>query len=175
MESKINKVLKETLDKFIKEETDLWYSDYKLYQEKYDEELIEFLHLDKNRFGIPVDLFVDDGYAYVHHNHPLWVYMCNGYDVNDDIIPLSVDDNPQILIPNVKLNISNTDFNLVKEFIKVNKDLIVKLANDIIKNVEFLKSVRCLALSEQYKNNGLLLEMVRISRDDTGLPTDIFD
>ena len=47
-----------------------------------------------------------------------------------------------MLINNYKLNISDSDFGIIREFIKSNRDAIIQLANGIIRNTEFLKVVK---------------------------------
>ena len=105
-----------------------------------DLELLEFLLLRTTRTGLPVDIFVDDGLSYVRHKHPLWLYFKNGYCDTADVIPVSISNNPKILVQSPVLNISKSDLQKIFSFIVLNKKLIEKLGNDIIQNIEFLKS-----------------------------------
>jgi hypothetical protein len=120
-----------------------------------EDELIEYTFIDKKRFHLPVNCFSDDDGVYKLHNHPLWFLMCNGYGRYDfDVLPLSVDDDPKVLINNYKLNISDSDFGIIREFIKSNRDAIIQLANGIIRNTEFLKVVKSPISAEFGGTNG---------------------
>ena len=43
------------------------------------EEIIEYMWLKPNLTSIDVDIFVDDGGAYLRHNHELLLFARNGY------------------------------------------------------------------------------------------------
>lgn len=122
----------------------LWrgYDDFVAYQAEDVDELMEYLCLHAERSGLPVNCFSDDGGAYIRHDHPLFFYMCNGYGLCFDMLPLTVDDDPKVMLSNYELKISQSDFEKVRDFIKVNKENIIKLANDELVNTDFLKLIK---------------------------------
>ena len=46
------------------------------------------------------------------------------------MIPMSIDDNPRILVDNPKMELSAADINAVKKFVIANKDLLIRLGSD---------------------------------------------
>ena len=179
MENKIQKIIKETINKFIKnklnENNFNWrgYYNYEEYQAEDADELMEYSLLKPKFSGLNVDLYIDDGGAYIRHEHPLWVYFRNGYSKNDNVLPVSIDNNPQILVSNYNLNISKFDLDSIKEFIRQNANLLVSFANDELSHIEFFDNIKVVsyALTE---NKMLLQEMATIKSRDSGLPVDIW-
>jgi hypothetical protein len=114
-----------------------------------EDELIEYTFIDKNRYGLPVNCFADDDGAYKCHNHPLWFLMINNYG-NDslDMLPLSIDDNPNVLVSDYNLHIKESDFEIIKNFIRINKDAILQLSNGTLINTAFLNTVKCPVFAE---------------------------
>lgn len=118
------------------------YYDYANYQAEDKDELMEY-SLVKTKFsGLCVDLYADDGGAYKRHKHPLWAYFRNGIKKTDNVLPISVDDNPQLLICNHKINISENIYKDICNFIKSNKDLLIDFANDQLGHKEFFDRLK---------------------------------
>lgn len=46
------------------------------------------------------------------------------------MIPMSIDDNPRILVDNPKMELSAADINAVKKFVIANKDLLIRLGTE---------------------------------------------
>jgi hypothetical protein len=57
------------------------------------------------------------------------------------MIPMSISDDPQILVKNPKLSLSANDIQKIKTFVKTNKDLLLQLADEKIDIGEFLDSM----------------------------------
>jgi hypothetical protein len=114
-----------------------------------EDELIEYTFIDKDIYKLPVNCFSDDDGVYKLHKHSFWFLMCNGYgDHVFEVLPLSVEDNPKVLINKYSLNIKESDFEKVRNFIKINKESIMKLGDGIIRNTDFLKTIKSPASSE---------------------------
>jgi hypothetical protein len=164
--------------KLIKELSNHWRKsdDFKSYEKEDEDELMEFIFLSKERTGLPVDCYADDGGSFKRHNHPLWFYACNGYgNQTFDVLPISVSDKPQILLDNYQLKIADNDLTSIYQFIKANKKLLISLAFESIDNLYFLSRLDCHLLDENTKGERILLtEMSKVPANNTGLPIDIW-
>lgn len=154
--------------KYIKEKTTSWrgYANFDEYQKEDEMELMEFLKIWPDDSGIPVELWVDDGGSYIRHNHPLWLYFRNGKTIKDKFIPVSITDNPQIMVKNPKLNIDKITFIKIITFIRRNKKNIIKLAKGQILNTDFLNNIKPVNTN---LNEGLVNEMATMNPQLTGL------
>lgn len=179
MENIINKALKGTLDKFIKEEvveeSNKWrgYYDYTSYQSEDEDEIMEYSLLKPKFSGLNVDLYIDDGGAYIRHEHPLWLYFRNGYTKNDNVLPISINETPEVLVDNYKLCISKNDFESIISFIKLNVELLISFANDEIGHKDFFENIKIPSYTLA-ENKMILQEMATIKSRDSGLPVDIW-
>lgn len=158
---------------YIKERITSWrgYNDFDKYQKEDEMELMEFLKIWPDDSGIPVELWVDDGGSYIRHNHPLWLYFRNGKTIKDKFIPVSINDNPQIMVKNPKLNIDKTTFIKIITFIRRNKKNIIKLAKGQILNTDFLNNIKPVNTN---LNEGLVNEMATMNPQLTGLRVPIW-
>lgn len=112
------------------------------YQAEDELELMEYALLKPKFSGLNVTLFVDDGGAYLRHDHPLWVYFRNGYTKSDNVLPISVDAfHPQVLVYEYTLTITEEDFRSIVDFVKRNASLLVDFANRKVSHVEFFNSI----------------------------------
>lgn len=159
--------------KYIKEKITSWrgYANFDEYQKEDEMELMEFLKIWPDDSGIPVELWVDDGGSYIRHNHPLWLYFRNGKTIKDKFIPVSINDNPQIMVKNTKLNIDKTTFIKIITFIRRNKKNIIKLAKEQILNTDFLNNIKPV---NPNLNEGLVNEMATMNPQLTGLRVPIW-
>lgn len=159
--------------KYIEEKISSWrgYDNFVDYQKEDDMEMMEYLKIWPEDSGIPIELWVDDGGSYIRHNHPLWLYFRNGKTMKDDFIPISINDNPQIMINNPKLNIDNVTLIKIKTFIRRNKVNIIKLAKGKILNTDFLDNIKPV---KQFFNESLINEMATMQPKLTGLKVPIW-
>lgn len=159
--------------KYIKEKATSWrgYANFDEYQKEDEMELMEFLKIWPDDSGIPVELWVDDGGSYIRHDHPLWLYFRNGKTIKDKFIPVSINDNPQIMVKNPKLNIDKTTFIKIITFIRRNKKNIIKLAKGQILNTDFLNNIKPVNTN---LNEGLVNEMATMNPQLTGLRVPIW-
>lgn len=155
---------------------DVWWEYYTKYDEykkiaEEEEELVQFLKLEPDETGCGVDIFVDDGMIYEKYNHPHWLYFRNG-KMGDgkpfEVLPMSVSKNPQILVSDYILNISEDDLYSVKEFIKVNYEELVHVTLGYLSQKEFGKSVK------RVRNAQEIFEMSRLMPKDSNLPVQIW-
>lgn len=179
MKDDLDKIVKECLDDFIKNNTVIvennWrgYYDYASYQAEDEDELMEYSLIKPKFSGLNVDIYVDDGGAYIRHEHPLWVYFRNGYSKTDNVLPISVENNPKILVNDYKLNISKTDFDSIRYFVQSNINLLFSFADGKISHEVFFRSMKIPSLSLT-EGKIMLQEMATIKSKDSGLPVDIW-
>ena len=89
--------------------------------------------LRKKRTGLPVNIYVDDSGTWKKMRHANRIKIqCNkgDYPNTRGMIPMSIDDNPRILVDNPKMELSAADINAVKKFVIANKDLLIGLGSD---------------------------------------------
>ena len=107
------------------------------------EEIIEYMWLKPGFTNLNVDVFADDGQAYLRHNHNLQLLVRNGYGKSiDEFIPFLVSDNPVVLDKTMELNISEDDISCVKEFIVGNLDNLRELADRKISQSAFVGNIK---------------------------------
>ncbi|MBR5716705.1 MAG: hypothetical protein IKX59_08965 [Bacteroidales bacterium] len=94
------------------------------------DELLGYMWLKPNVTNINVDIFVDDGEAYIRDHHVPLLFVRNGYGREvSEFIPISISDSPTILDRSIKLNIDTSIIDEVVCFIQTNKDLLLDMAN----------------------------------------------
>lgn len=107
------------------------------------DDIIEYMWLKPRFTNLNVDVFVDDGQAYLRHNHHLQLLVRNGYGKSiDEFIPFMVSDNPVVLDRTMELNISEEDISGVKEFIVGNLDNLRGLADRKISQPMFVGNIK---------------------------------
>ena len=76
------------------------------YALQHPDELMGYRYLNKDKTGIDVDIFVDDGEAYKRDGHKPLLFVRNGYDkMNFEFVPISVSQTPYIMNREMKINI----------------------------------------------------------------------
>ena len=113
------------------------YYDFAAYQAEDPDELMEFYSLKPELTGIPVLLKIDDGGSYIRHDHPIWVYLKNGYNQFEDFLPISVCENPEFLIANPILKIDKDVIGKTFDFIKEYRKELIDIANEKLESIDF--------------------------------------
>lgn len=106
--------------------------------------LFEMACLRKNKTGLPVNIYVDDSGAWKESGHANRIkFQRDKGDrpITRDMIPMSIEDNPQILAPNPNMELSTSDVNAVKRFVVANRVLLEKLGNTEIDIEDFIKEM----------------------------------
>ena len=106
-------------------------------------ELNEMANVSKNTTGLNVCIWILSEIP-VEHNLPRIKFQNNyGNKVQPhSMIPMSISDNPQILIKNIKLGITTQDFEKIRSWVIPNKDLLLCYWNydatieDLIKEIK---------------------------------------
>lgn len=118
-------------------------------ENNYDDadDLIDFLKLTTKRTGLPVEVYVDDGEAYIRNSHDIIVYVRDGYNNNEKVVPVLLSDNPTI-DPAFEAqyggfrNLSESEIQKVFEFIAINEKLFLEKCVGQINHIEFFKKLK---------------------------------
>ena len=127
------------------ENTQPWrgFYDFAAYQAEDELELMEYALVKPKFSGLNVELFADDGGAYIRHEYPLWIYFRNGYSKSDNVLPISIDATaPRVLVNEYKLNISDDDFNSIIDFVRQHASLLTDFANRKLSHIIFFHSIQ---------------------------------
>ena len=151
------------------------------YRKQNENEMWHFHYLGKSRTALPVNIFVDNANSYKRHNHQLWMYFQNDYNdtpsnVNREVLPISVEKNPRLLVNPTMLNISGCDFDKIIKFVKLNRDILTKMANRTIRDKDFYWEMDAnrFTLEESFEKT-LLIEMAKtVDSIETGLTVPIW-
>jgi hypothetical protein len=135
----INTIVRETIDSFvatvIKEG-----SEYKLQDL---DELYGYMWLKPNDTNINADIFVDDGEAYIRDNHVPLLFVRNGKGREvSEFIPISISETPTILDNTITINIDTNTINMIMEFIKVNAETLLTMANGKVSADDFVSALK---------------------------------
>ena len=166
----INTIVKETIDSFIidviKES-----SEYKLQDL---DELLGYMWLKPNVTNINVDIFVDDGEAYIRDEHVPLLFVRNGKGKEvTEFIPISISETPIILDDSIVLNIGTNTINEILEFIKANTNTLMAMANGKITADEFVSALKVPSYAVTEEKH-MITEMATLKKADSNLPMDIW-
>ncbi|MBR6516931.1 MAG: hypothetical protein IKT40_08875 [Bacilli bacterium] len=145
---------------------------YKIFVEKkeyfdnYDwkENLCFYSLFSENITKLPCEIYLDGNKNFLNENRKLFLLVNN----KDSVIPISIENNPKILLKKLKLNISEDTLNQVVEFIKKNKYKLIEFANNYISYDDINKHFK------KISENNLLLEYHTIDPSDSGLKLKIW-
>jgi hypothetical protein len=106
------------------------------------DELYGYMWLKTDVTNINVDIFVDDGEAYIRDNHVplLFVRNGNGREITE-FIPISISESPIILDKSIVIKIGSYIIYQIIEFIKMNFQTLMALANRIISAEDFVSAL----------------------------------
>jgi hypothetical protein len=105
------------------------------------EHMQEMSTLRKSRSGLPVNLYLDDTGSWQNSKHWKRIkFQANKRDRPEtrNMVPMSISDNPEILIPNKKTELSEKELNQIKQFVVDNKEALIQLSNFQIDFAEFV-------------------------------------
>ena len=144
---------------------------FKDFMKDYPDNTFEFCFFSPEETGLDVEILLDESSNYYHDKHPLWLYFRNGYNLNENLIPVIIHRyKPFILDENSKIKISNKSLNEIYDFIKEYYFPIVEYGNGNITYDDFKKIINEKKLNEA----SLLTEMPKFHKGELGLPTAIW-
>lgn len=116
----------------------------RIYEEEKDD-LMEMATLRKFRSGLPVNIYVDDSMSYINGGHGKRIKFqpdTGNRPITRSMIPMSIEDEPRILINNPKTSLSYSDIEKIKNFVRINKQILLDLSDMKIDIGEFLKKMK---------------------------------
>ena len=166
----IDMIVKETIDNVvsnvIKEN-----SEYKLQDL---DELYNYMWLKSDVTHINIDIFVDDGEAYVKDEHIPLLFVRNGQGRKiTEFIPISISENPRILDNDIVININKNIIIQVFDFIKVNSETLMLMANGKIGANEFVETLKIPSYAVTEEKH-MINELATLRMIDSNLPMDIW-
>ena len=107
------------------------------------DELMEYAWLKPKDSGLKLDIFVDDGFAYAREEHPLLLFVRNGFGRScSSFFPISISEKPKILDSDIIINVDNSYILEIYNFIQANVMHLRDLANEKISINEFFEKLR---------------------------------
>lgn len=176
---KISKIIREEINKVVNEGIGIVNNNHVLREENVlrNDDLMEYAKLGKQYTGLNVDIFVDDGEAYKRNEHPLWIYVRNGYSNTDSFFPVVVSKTPFVPshISKDDINIQEADLEAVMVFVSINALLLRDFANEKVEHMDFYKICKPVIYDIKKTSGGMSLdEMATLRPKVSGLPTVIW-
>ena len=78
--------------------------------------------------GLPVRIWIDEGFAYLKYKHPLWLYFRNGYNEDDELEPIVIGCNPYRPY-DTSMQITNEDYGKLLAFVRRFQHELLQVAN----------------------------------------------
>lgn len=100
----------------------------------------EMATLRKSDSGLPANLYLDDIGSWCKSGHWKRIkFQPNTGDrpVTSDMVPMSIEDNPRVLVKNAKVSLDAKQLEEIKAFVRANKDLLLLLSDAKISIIEF--------------------------------------
>jgi hypothetical protein len=110
-----------------------------------NQQITEMATLRKKRSGLPVNLYLDDSKSWAQAGHWKRIkFQPNKGDPPDtrSMIPMSIDENPEILVKNPKMSLSAKDIEQIKNFVRSNRELLLQLSDAKIDIGDFLDRMK---------------------------------
>jgi len=107
----------------------------------------EMSNLSKKTSELPVNLWLDDDGTWMTTKHKDMRLKFQGdkgnYINRYNMLPMSISDEPEVLVKNPKnLELSEKEINLIKKWVILNLDLLIKLSNQEIVFADFIKKMK---------------------------------
>lgn len=158
------------------------------------EERFFFYPLSSEISNLPVEIYVDESFAYERFEHPLWIYFQNTYEEGKrNFVPMLVETTS--MAENYNLELFKEDYYKIQSFVFQLKHLLKLFANEKIKTNDFESAIKeyysykslqeiynflnikfglVNQLNETSNNSNMLLEMATLEPEETGLPVKLW-
>jgi len=135
---------------------------------KWINRFIKYIRTPKNEFGFmvlslmkkwtyfPANIFIDDGGLWTNiGNKKIILFQVNSNEYRDfnEIIPMSIENTPKIMVKNKKIGLSNEEIEKIKDFVKNCQEELMQIANDKISAIEFFEKINIKGYYYGNKNN----------------------
>ena len=112
-------------------------------------ELYGYMWLKPNVTSIEADIFIDDGGAYIRDQHIPLLFVRNGKGKEvTEFIPISISNTPKILDNKLTIAIGKDIINQVFDFIKINTEVLMGMANGNLNAVDFFSTLNNTSISD---------------------------
>lgn len=165
------------LRKINKEEIEKQLNNTMSYRMEDTDEINEYMWLKPNLTNVGVDIFVDDGGAYLRHNHELLLFARNGYGRGTaDFIPFSISNKPKVLDDDMDFNIAYDVIFSIQDFIQANLYALKSLADERISQEMFVQSINKVKTNLRFvgESKTIISEMATLRTTDSQLSVDIW-
>lgn len=101
------------------------------------------LSLMKKWTNLPANIFIDDGGLWTNIGRKrIILFQADNSSLRDfnRTLPMSVDDEPEVLIKNEKIVLSDSELEQVRDFVKKNRKELIQLAEGKIDSADFFKA-----------------------------------
>ena len=134
---------------------------------KWIKRFVKYIRKPSNEFGFmvlslmrkwtyfPANIFIDDGGLWTNiGNKKIILFQVNNSEYRDfnKIIPMSIENEPEILIKNEKIYLSDYEIEKIKNFVKICQEELVQIADDIFDKLDFFERIRNKGFFYGHKN-----------------------
>jgi hypothetical protein len=141
--------------------------------------------LCKKRSGLPANIYLDNTGSWSRSGYwRIIKFQPNTEDhpVTRGMVPMSIEDDPQILDENAKIALTTEQIEQIKAFVQANKDLLLQLADAEIDTFEFFEKMTVIVNDpgaymteeENLLENRSIEFMTTLRQSMTGLSTNLF-
>jgi len=138
---------------------------------KWIKRFVKYIRKPSNEFGFfvlslmrkwtyfPANIFIDDGGLWTNiGNKKIILFQINNseYANFNKIIPMSIENEPEILIKNENIDLNNYEIEQIMNFVKTCKEEIINLADDIYDKLDFFEKIGNKGFFYGHKNNSQL-------------------
>jgi hypothetical protein len=113
------------------------------------------LSLMKKWTYFPANILIDDGGLWTNiGNKKIILFQVNNSEYRDfdKIIPMSIENEPQILIKNEKIDLSNYEIEQIRNFVIKCQEELIQLADDKINKLKFFEKINNKGFFYGHKN-----------------------
>jgi hypothetical protein len=113
------------------------------------------LPLHKKWYNLPVDIFLDDNGTWTNMGNKKIILFdpCGDTDYSlERAIPMTIEDEPEILAKNTTIKLSVSDIDLIKSFVKTYKTQIIQLTSYKSDKLRFFKLLKKDGFTKGSKN-----------------------
>ena len=138
-----------------------------------------YIRLNNVRYGLPVDVYLDESNAHASYGHEVIMFFRNSYnDKMHVFVAMSVSNNP-IILTDDKINIHNNDVKRIRRWVIKYRDWIIALAECRIRYQTFSDRIAKYhenkrQLNEMMEYDLPIYEMAKLYKSESGLSNDIW-
>jgi hypothetical protein len=100
---------------------------------------------------LPSNIYIDDNNSWIKlGDKNIVLFQVNNNEKSNwnNIIPMSIENEPKILVKNIEIKLNNSEIEKIRDFVKKHQKELIKLANGKMDHVDFFKTI------DLWKENG---------------------